>query len=146
MLAEPARILIDLEAVEFIDAAGIGALTTAVESAQADHEELRLRRPSPAVRRVLDILHLDGSLPLEETLAGSREVVADRLGGSNWRSAGAGDHLSSDLSQFAFSRWEARTKSWKASSGLRPPWAMQDPDGVVDRRSETAWLRVSLRA
>ncbi len=59
------RVVVTMDSVDFIDAAGIGVLVEAVHAARTDGVELVLRNPSPAVARVLDILDLNGSLPIE---------------------------------------------------------------------------------
>jgi anti-anti-sigma factor len=55
------RIVLDLSRVTFFDAAGIRFLFAAREQASAAGGDLVLRRPSTAVRRVLE---LTGALPL----------------------------------------------------------------------------------
>ncbi len=62
------HVVVDVTDVEFIDAAGIGALVDAAVDARAAGGELVLRRPSRAVRRVLELLSLGGELPTETLL------------------------------------------------------------------------------
>jgi anti-anti-sigma factor len=57
--------VVDLSAVEFVDASGIGVLIWAAHQAADRGGRLTLRRPSRAVRVVLDLLELDGALPIE---------------------------------------------------------------------------------
>ncbi len=58
--------VVDLSAVEFVDASGIGVLIGSSENlAKAMNGRLILRRPSPAVRLLLDLLELDGVLLVE---------------------------------------------------------------------------------
>lgn len=59
------RLVVDLEGVAFIDAAGIDVLVDAARAASAVGRTLVLRTPSAAVQRVLDLLSLDGILPVE---------------------------------------------------------------------------------
>jgi anti-sigma B factor antagonist len=58
-------IVLDLEAVEFIDASGIDVLAEVAIKARAVCGSLVLRRPSHRVLRVLDLLQLYDILPLE---------------------------------------------------------------------------------
>lgn len=60
-----AHVVVDSGEVVFIDAAGIRVLTDAAERARATGKRVTLRSPSPAVRRVLETLELDGLLPVE---------------------------------------------------------------------------------
>jgi anti-anti-sigma factor len=58
-------ITVDLAAVEFIDATGIGTLVAASNKAHSLGGRLRLRAPSHAVRRILRIFRLHADLSLE---------------------------------------------------------------------------------
>jgi anti-sigma B factor antagonist len=58
-------IVIDMEAVAFIDASGIGVLAEIANSAHSRGGQVVLRRPSRMVLRVLDIIQLRELLPLE---------------------------------------------------------------------------------
>jgi anti-sigma B factor antagonist len=53
---------VDLAAVEFIDASGVGALVGAAADAARAGVRFRLQAPSPPVERVLNLARLDGSL------------------------------------------------------------------------------------
>jgi anti-sigma B factor antagonist len=57
--------VVDLSAVEFVDASGIGVLIGAANLAKAMNRRLILRKPSRAVRLLLDLLELDGVLLVE---------------------------------------------------------------------------------
>jgi anti-anti-sigma factor len=57
----PERLIFDLAALRFIDSAGIAVLL----SAATDVQDVRLRRPSLAVRRVVELTGLTEVLPLE---------------------------------------------------------------------------------
>jgi anti-sigma B factor antagonist len=65
-IASGSPVVVDLGAVNFIDAAGIGVMAEAADEARADGTVVVLRRPSQAVRRVMDIVALNGALPIEE--------------------------------------------------------------------------------
>jgi anti-sigma B factor antagonist len=65
LLSGTVDIVVDLEAVEFIDASGIGVLVETADDAHAGGGRLLLRRPSRRVVRVLDLLQLDDVLPIE---------------------------------------------------------------------------------
>jgi anti-sigma B factor antagonist len=54
---------VDISGVAFIGAAGIGVLVAAANRAREAGGSLSLLAPSPQVRRLLDVLHLDGILP-----------------------------------------------------------------------------------
>ncbi len=60
-----ANVVIDVAAVEFIDAMGIGLLIWAAGQASEAGGRLVLRAPSRAMCRMLSLLQLDGSLPAE---------------------------------------------------------------------------------
>ena len=51
-----------MSGVTFIDAAGIGVLVAAANRARRAGGGLTLLAPSPQVRRLLDVLHLDAIL------------------------------------------------------------------------------------
>jgi anti-sigma B factor antagonist len=59
--------VVDLGGVEFIDAAGIGALIAAANAARGNGGQLVLQNPSPAVVRILDVIDLEGALPTVRT-------------------------------------------------------------------------------
>ena len=58
------HVVIDMADVEFIDASGIGLLVTAADRARAEGGYLVLNRPSDRVTRVIDVLGLNGALPV----------------------------------------------------------------------------------
>jgi hypothetical protein len=64
------QLAVDMSGVAFIDASGIGVLVAAANRARLAGGGLTLLAPSPQVRRLLDILHLDAVLPAAERLAG----------------------------------------------------------------------------
>jgi anti-sigma B factor antagonist len=57
------HLAVDMSGVAFIDAAGIGVLVDAANRARKAGGGLSLLAPSWPVRQLLDILHLDGTLP-----------------------------------------------------------------------------------
>jgi anti-sigma B factor antagonist len=57
--------VVDLSAVSFVDASGIGVLVGAANLATSGGGRLILRHPSPAVLFLLDHLELDGVLAVE---------------------------------------------------------------------------------
>jgi anti-sigma B factor antagonist len=61
-----ADLVIDVGAVEFIDARGISVLVRAAEDAWKAGGRLVLREPSATMRRLLRLLHLNGMLPEEK--------------------------------------------------------------------------------
>lgn len=59
-------VVVDLARVDFIGVTGIRALVTAASDAHRAGGRLVLRSPSVAVLRMLDILQLNGTLPVEQ--------------------------------------------------------------------------------
>ncbi|WP_433364933.1 STAS domain-containing protein [Actinoplanes sp. CA-142083] len=57
-----AHIDVDMRAVTFLDSSGIGVLIAAHRAAAAQSVTLMLSEPTPMVRMVLEIAHLDGIL------------------------------------------------------------------------------------
>lgn len=57
----PERLIFDLSGLRFIDSAGI----TVLLGAAAKVNDVRIRKPSPAVRRVVELTGLDEVLPIE---------------------------------------------------------------------------------
>jgi anti-sigma B factor antagonist len=63
VIAPPRQeVVVDLAAVEFIDASGIGALVGAAAAAARAGVRFRLKAPSPPVERVLELARADGGL------------------------------------------------------------------------------------
>jgi anti-sigma B factor antagonist len=66
VIASPHQeVVVDLAAVDFMDASGVGALVGAAAEAARRGVRFRLDAPSPSVARVLDLARLDGSLGLD---------------------------------------------------------------------------------
>lgn len=64
------HLAVDMSGVTFIDAAGIDVLVAAANRAWEAAGSLSLLAPSPQVRRLLDVLHLDGILPAAQRPVG----------------------------------------------------------------------------
>ena len=64
------QLAVNMSGVTFIDAAGIGVLVAAANRARQAGGGLSLLAPSPQVRRLLDVFHLDAILPMAERLGG----------------------------------------------------------------------------
>ena len=60
----------DMSGVTFIDARGIGGLVAAANRARQAGGGLSLLAPSPQVRRLLDVFHLDAILSAAQRLGG----------------------------------------------------------------------------
>jgi anti-sigma B factor antagonist len=83
------KVLLDLSGVTFIDGAGMGELVLLQSWAQNRNAEMKCASPSPLVRELLDLTHLDSVLEihasLEEAFASfqspafeSEQLCADR--------------------------------------------------------------------
>ena len=59
------RLVVDLEAVTFVDSAGLAVLLDALQAMRAREGVLVLRNPSSLVRRLLDITALTDELVVE---------------------------------------------------------------------------------
>jgi anti-anti-sigma factor len=59
-------LVVDVIGVAFIDASGMRSLLHVAEQARSMGGRLRLQAPSPTVRRMTDLLNLDGALPIKE--------------------------------------------------------------------------------
>jgi anti-anti-sigma factor len=68
------HLAVDMSGVTFIDASGIGVLVAAANQARQARGGLALLAPSPQVRRLLDVFHLDAILPIAERLCGASDV------------------------------------------------------------------------
>jgi anti-anti-sigma factor len=53
------EVVVDLEKVTFLDSVALGALTAAAKRVHAQGRAFRVIRPSPAIRRVIEITGLD---------------------------------------------------------------------------------------
>jgi len=70
----PAKVVIDMEGVTFVDSTGLGSVIAALKQIRAAQGELRLAAPNPQVRVVLELTTLDRVFPyyatVEEALTG----------------------------------------------------------------------------
>jgi anti-sigma B factor antagonist len=70
----PARVVIDLEGVSFVDSTGLGSVVAALRQLRSKQGQLRLAAPNQQVRLVLELTTLDRVFPyyatVEEALAG----------------------------------------------------------------------------
>jgi anti-sigma B factor antagonist len=64
------HLTVDVSGVTFIGAAGIGVLVAAANRAREAGGGLSLLAPSPQVRWLLDVLHLDAILPVAQRPGG----------------------------------------------------------------------------
>jgi anti-sigma B factor antagonist len=64
------HVAVDMSGVTFLGAAGIGVLVAAANRARDAGGSLSLRAPSPRVRWLLDVLHLDAVLPAAQRSGG----------------------------------------------------------------------------
>ena len=70
------RIVVNMADVEFIDASGISALVLAAIRAREGSGELIVQKPSRFVRKVLDILSLNGQLPIDDGAPHSLSIAS----------------------------------------------------------------------
>ncbi len=73
------HLAVNMSGVTFIDAGGIGVLVAAANRARQAGGGLSLLAPSPQVRRLLDVFHLDAILPIAERLGGPSRCRQRRL-------------------------------------------------------------------
>jgi len=70
----PARIVLDMEGVSFVDSTGLGSVISALKQIRNSQGELRLAAPNQQVRVVLELTTLDRVFPyyatVEEALTG----------------------------------------------------------------------------
>jgi anti-sigma B factor antagonist len=70
----PARVVIDMEGVSFVDSTGLGSVIAALKQLRSSQGELRLAAPNQQVRVVLELTTLDRVFPyyatVEEALTG----------------------------------------------------------------------------
>ena len=69
------HLAVDMSGVTFIDASGIGVLVAAANRAREAGGSLSLLAPSPQLRWLLDVFHLDAILPAAQRSGGP--FVAD---------------------------------------------------------------------
>jgi anti-anti-sigma factor len=58
-------VLLDLDELAFIDMSGLRVVMTAAEEASQDGWAFAITRGSAPVRRLIELVHLDGQLPLD---------------------------------------------------------------------------------
>jgi anti-sigma B factor antagonist len=70
----PAKVVIDMEGVSFVDSTGLGSVIAALKQIRNSQGELRLAAPNQQVRVVLELTTLDRVFPyyatVEEALTG----------------------------------------------------------------------------
>ena len=74
------QLIVDLEQVSFLDCAGIGVLVDARRRVQEHGGSLRLVRPAPLVRRVLEVTGMTAVFPIDGSLG--MALVTDLAGPS----------------------------------------------------------------
>jgi anti-anti-sigma factor len=74
-LADPGRLVLDLNQLEFIDAGGLRAIVDMARQAERSGRSLQLANPSPTLRRLFTLTGLERSV----------ELVSDEPPSSNGR-------------------------------------------------------------
>ena len=72
------QLILDLEQVSFLDCAGIGVLVEARRRVHKHRGSLKLVRPRPLVRRVLEVTGMTAVFPIDSSLG---EALATELAG-----------------------------------------------------------------
>lgn len=70
-LTTAAMVVLDLQALEFIDSTGLRVLLTAHERARAHGQEFAITQGSPQVQRLLSISRIDELLPIIDSAEGT---------------------------------------------------------------------------
>ncbi|MFC5947793.1 STAS domain-containing protein [Pseudonocardia lutea] len=65
------HVVVDLEATEFIDSSGLGALVSGLKTCRQAGGDLRIARPGEQVRTVLELTNLDRVLRPAATVRGA---------------------------------------------------------------------------
>jgi anti-sigma B factor antagonist len=65
LAADPRSVVVDASRLDFIDSSGLMAFVRARDAAEEAGASLHVRSPSPALRRVVEILGLEDLLPPE---------------------------------------------------------------------------------
>lgn len=73
-LLDDGCVIVDLSAVEFIDASGVNALVKAAREASLAHRHLTLAAPPRQLSRILDVLALHQILPTHPDVDTARSI------------------------------------------------------------------------
>ena len=71
------RIILDLQAVDFIDSTGLGVLVGVLKRTRSQGGDLRLVSRRSALRKLLELTALEGAFPLAASVS---DVLGDRRG------------------------------------------------------------------
>ncbi|MFB8267574.1 STAS domain-containing protein [Streptomyces sp. NPDC055955] len=74
----PARVVLDMSALDFCDASGLSVLVAAHHAAKDRQGQLRLVCPQRRIRRLLQITELSDVMPVFDTVAQATATVQDR--------------------------------------------------------------------
>jgi anti-sigma B factor antagonist len=62
LLGRKERVVLDLRDVDFMDLHGLGVLLRATRRARSDGGSIAIARPSPTVRRLIELVHAENEL------------------------------------------------------------------------------------
>ncbi len=71
----PPTVVVDLADVSFADTSGLDAVANVVPAVRACGGRLRVARPTPQVRRLLDLVHMPALLPLYDEVEQALEAA-----------------------------------------------------------------------
>ena len=58
------RVVLDLRDVDFMDLHGLGVMMRATRQARSEGGSFALSRPSPCVRRLVELVHAENEIPM----------------------------------------------------------------------------------
>ena len=75
LLTRQRRVVLDLEKVDFMDLHGLGVIMRATRQARADGGNFAIARPAACVRRLVELVHAEGEIPMLPSDGEPRDVA-----------------------------------------------------------------------